>query len=144
MRSCFCVLVLALAFFLPAVPGLAQERKEQPVRPTEMPPHIRAAYTFLMAWGKGEWNAAKAVAAGKVIVKAGEKEFTLDVAAGKAEAILVLPFKGLSTVRMEGKVKGVTVDEITLKAGTTEKRGKGALTLEEKDGQFLVTGVAVE
>lgn len=144
MRICFRVLVLTLAFFLAAVPGLAQEKKGEPARPTEMPPHIRAAYTFLMAWGKGEWNAAKAVATEKVAVKAGEKEFTLDVAAGKAEAIVVLPFKGLSTVRVEGKVKGVTVDEITLKAGTTEKRGKGALTLEEKDGQFLVTGVAVE
>ena len=53
MRICFRVLVLALAFFVAAVPGLAQEKKGEPVRPTEMPPYIRAAYTFLMAWGKG-------------------------------------------------------------------------------------------
>jgi hypothetical protein len=144
MRTGLRVPLLALAVFLAAVSGLAQEKKGEPARPADMPPHIRAAYTFLIAWGKGEWNAAKAVAAENVVVKVGEKEFTLDLATGKAEATLVFPFKGLSTVRVEGKVKGVTVDEITLKAGETEKRGKGALTLEEKGGQFLVTGVAVE
>jgi hypothetical protein len=41
-------------------------------------------------------------------------------------------------------VKGVTVEEITVKAGGTEKKGKGTLTLDEKDGKFTVTSVAIE
>lgn len=143
MRSRLGVLGLILALLLVATTSRAQEKPDRPAT-GEVPPHIRAVYAFLTAWGKGNWEEAKAVAAEKVVVKAGEQEFTLDLAGGKSEVTLVFPFKGLSTVRVEGKVKGVTVDEITLKAGATEKRGKGALTLEEKEGKFLVTGVAVE
>ena len=144
MRSGFRVLPLTLALLLAAATSWAQEKKERPGAPGDMPAHIHAAHTFLMAWGKGNWGEAKAVAAEKVTLKIGDKEFTLDLAGGKAEAILVFPFKGLSTVRVEGKVKGVTVEEIAVKAGEAEKRGTGALTLEEKDVKFLVTGVAVE
>ncbi len=144
MKSDVRVLLLAVALGLTLLPGWAQEKKESAAAPGAPPAHIKAAHTFLMAWGKGNWDEAKAVAAEKVTVKVGDKEFTLDLAGGKAEAVLVFPFKGISTVRVEGKVKGVTVDEIGLKAGATEKRGKGTLTLDERDGQFRVTGVAVE
>jgi len=132
---------LILALGLAIAPGQAQEK---PKTADEPPAHIRAAHAFLMAWGKGDWAAAKAVAVEKVEVKAGDKVLTLDLDSGKAEVALSFPFKGISTVRVEGKVKGITVDEITLKLGETEKRGKGTLTLGEKDGKFVVTGVAVE
>lgn len=135
-------LLLTLALLLAAVPIWSQEKK--PATPSDLPAHIQAAQTFLMAWGKGNWDEARTVSAEKVPVKVGDKEFTLDLTGGKAEAVLVFPFRGISTVRVEGKVKGVTVDEIGLKAGETEKRGKGTLTLEEKDGKFVVTAVAVE
>jgi hypothetical protein len=135
---------LALAFLLAVAPSLAQEKKEAPPRPGEIPAHIQAASTFLLAWGKGDWSGAKAVAAEKVTVKMGDKTYVLDVAGRKAEAALVFPFKGISTVRVEGKVKGVTVEEIGVRVGEAEKRGKGALTLGEQAGKFLVTGVAVE
>lgn len=144
MRSGVRVLPLTLTFLLIATPGWAQEKKEKPPAPGDMPPQIQAAQTFLLAWGKGNWDEAKAVAAEKVTVKVGDKTFTLDPAGGKAEAMLVFPFKGISTVRVEGKVKGVTVDELGVKAGDAETRGKGTLTLEEKEGKFLVTAVAVE
>ena len=108
------------------------------------PPQIQAAQEFLLGWGKGNWDAVKAQAAGKVTVKVGGADYALDAGAGKTDVQLVLPFRGLSTVRVEGKVKGVTVEEIAVKAGGTEKKGKGTLTLEEKDGKFTVTSVAVE
>lgn len=106
--------------------------------------HIEAATKFLVGWGKGSWEDVAATAAEKVTVSAGGKESTIDVAGKKAEATLVLPFKGLSTVREGGKVTAVTVEEITVKVGGEEKKGKGTLSLEEKDGKTLVTKVTVE
>ena len=127
------ILSLSLVTVLGAAPALAQA-----------PPQIQAAQEFLLGWGKGNWDAVKAQAAGKVTVKVGGADYALDAGAGKTDVQLVLPFRGLSTVRVEGKVKGVTVEEIAVKAGGTEKKGKGTLTLEEKDGKFTVTSVAVE
>lgn len=141
------VLSLTLAFLLAGMVAWAQEtqaKKEGSATPSERPAQIHVANTFLRAWGKGRWDEARAVAADSIPVKVGDKQYTLDIAGGKAEALLVFPFKGLSTVREGGKVKGVTVDEITLKMEGTEKRGKGTLTLEEKDGRFRVIGVTVE
>ena len=106
--------------------------------------HIQAATKFLLGWGKGNWADVAATAVDKVTVSAGGKESTIDVAGKKAEATLVLPFKGLSTVREDGKVKAVTVKELTIKVGGEEKKGKGTLSLEEKDGKTTVTKVTVE
>ena len=127
------LIALSLAVLVGAAPAVAQA-----------PPQIQTALEFLLGWGKGNWQAVKVQAAGKLTVKVGGTDYTLDAPAGKAEVQLVFPFGGLSTVRVEGKVKGVTVEEITVKAGGTEKKGKGTLTLEEKDGKFTVTSVAVE
>lgn len=110
----------------------------------EMPPHIQAAQEFLTGWGKGNWEAVKAQAGDKVTVKVGGSEYTLDVRGRKADVQLIFPFRGLSAVRVEGKVKGVTVEEIAVKAGGSERKGKGTVTLDEKDGKFTVTAVAVE
>ncbi len=106
--------------------------------------HIEASTKFLLAWGKGNWNDLATVAAEKVTVTVAGKDAVLDVAGKKAEATLVLPFKGLSTVRVAGAVKGVTVDEITVKMGSEEKKGKGTLTIQEKDGKPVITKVAIE
>lgn len=132
----------ALVLVLAAASSWGQQKPAS--SPSDVPAHIQAASTFLMAWGKGDWEAAKSVAADTVMVKIGDQEFALDLRGGKAPVTLVFPFKGITAVRVEGKVKGVTVDEIGLKASGAEKRGKGTLTLEEKEGQFRVTGVAVE
>ena len=118
---------------LGAVPVLAQ-----------VPPHIRAAQEFLLAWGKSNWDAMKDQAVAKVTVKVGGTDYSLGAEAKRADAQLVLPFRGLSSVREKGKVTGVTVEEMTVKAGGAEKKGKGTLTIEEKDGKFTVTGVTVE
>lgn len=108
------------------------------------PPHIQAAQDFLLGWGHGKWEAVGAVAEGKVPVKVRGSAYTLDVEGKKADAELILPFRGLSTVRAAGKVTGVTADEIAVKAGGAETKGKGTVTLQEKDGKFVVTGVTVE
>jgi hypothetical protein len=107
-------------------------------------PHIQAVQEFLLAWGKGDWDALKAQTGGKVTVKVGGAESTLDAGAEKADAKLVLPFRGLSSVREKSKVTGVTVEQITVQVGGQEKKGKAMVTLEEKDGRFTVTGVALE
>jgi hypothetical protein len=106
----------------------------------EVPPQIQAAQDFLLGWGKGTWEGVT----GKTTVKVGDKEYSIDPEAKKADAMLVLPFKGLATVREKGKVTGVTVESITVKAGGEEKQGKATLSLEEKDGKFSVTGVTVQ
>jgi hypothetical protein len=36
------------------------------------------------------------------------------------------------------------VEQITVQVGAQEKKGKATVTLEEKDGRFTVTGVALE
>lgn len=125
-------------------PTKRAEKAGPPAVSGDMPAHVKAAYTFLLAWGKGNWGAAKAVAAETVTLKVGNKQYTLDVARGKADATLVLPFKGISSLRETGTIKGVTVDELALKVEGTEKRGKGTLTLEQTDGRFLVRGLTVE
>jgi hypothetical protein len=110
----------------------------------EAPPHIQAVQEFLLGWGKGNWAAVRAHAGEKVTVKVGGMDYLVDAAGEKADVQLLFPFRALSTVRVEGKVRGVTVEEIAVKAGGTERRGKGTVTLEEKDGTFVVMGVAVE
>jgi hypothetical protein len=106
----------------------------------QAPASIQAAQDFLLGWGKGTWEGVTAKAA----VKVGDTTYTIDPEAKKADAALVLPFKGLAVVRDKGKVTGVTVESITVKAGGEEKKGKATLSLEEKDGKFIVTGVTVQ
>ena len=110
----------------------------------QAPPHIQAAHEFLLGWGKANWDAVKAHAADKVTVKVGAADYALDVAGKRAEVQLIFPFRGLAAVRVGASVKGVTVEEITIRAGGAERKGKGTVTLEEKDGKFSVTSVAVE
>lgn len=110
----------------------------------EAPPHIQAVHEFLMGWGKGDWDALKAQTGGKVTLKVAGAEYSLDADARKADAQLVFPFRGLSTVREEGKVTGVTVEQIAVQAGGQEKQGKATVRLEEKDGRFTVTGLDLE
>lgn len=106
--------------------------------------HIEASTKFLLAWGRESWDDLATVAADKVTVTVGGEAAVIDVAGKKAEAVLVFPFKGLSTVRVDGAVKGVTVDEITVKVGSAEKKGKGTLTIQEKDGKPVITKASVE
>ena len=133
----------------PATRATVGDRAEQGERspvygggPT--PPHIRAVQTFLLAWGKERWDEVRTVAAERVRVMLGGKVFLLDLTAGKTDVAVVFPFRGISTFRVEGEVKGVTLEEIGLKAGESKKRGPGTVTLEEKNGEYRVTTVAVE
>ena len=103
--------------------------------------HLDAAIAFLKAWGKGRWDDLKPVAADKVPVKVGDKSYDVDVLAAKTDVKPVLPFRGLSTVRDQGKVVGIAVNDLSLKADGAEKRGKARLTTEDKDGQVRVTAV---
>lgn len=106
--------------------------------------HLDAAIAFLKAWGKGRWDDAKPVAADKVAVRLGAKSYDVDVAGGKSDIQAVLPFRGLSTVREQGKVVGIAVSDLAVKADGAEKRGKARLTTEDKDGQVRVTAVELE
>lgn len=136
------ILGLLLAVLLAAAPAWSQEKKETPTSGT--PSQIQTVREFLLGWGKKDWDTVKVHSGGKVTVKVAGTDYILDAEGKQAGAELVLPFRGLSTVRVEGKVKGVTVDEITVKAGGSEKKGKGTVTLEEQGEAFKVVGVAVE
>src|SRR2546428_3898117 len=114
------------------VSALAAEAEEKP----QGSPHIQTALTCLTAWGTQRWDELKTVAAVQVTVKVGDKAFTLEPAAQKAEVALVFPFRGLSTVRQDEKVKGVMVEELGLKVGDSETRGPGSITLKGQDGEY--------
>ena len=135
MRSYRVLISFALTFLASPLTVHAQEATS--------PPYIRAAHTFLMAWGHQRWDALRDVAAGQVTVKLGTKVFTLEPAKQASEVRLVLPFRGLSTVRANGKVTGVTVEEIGLWVAGSETRGPGDISLTEDNGEFRVTGVSV-
>ena len=103
--------------------------------------HIEATQTFLMMWGNQRWEELRAVSGDKIIVKVGPSAYTLEPGAQKSDVRLALPFRGLSTVRTDGKVTGVKVEELALKLGDAELRGPGTIDLTEDNGVFRVTGV---
>jgi hypothetical protein len=105
------------------------------------PPQIQATQTFLMTWSGQKWDEMKAVAADTVTVKVGPSVYTLQPAAQKSDVQLSLPFRGLSTLRTDGKIIGVKVDEIAFKVGDKEMRGPATVDLKEENGAFRVTGV---
>lgn len=136
----FRLIAIPILVVLGALPAVRSSQAQQAAGP---PPHIQTAQTFLLAWAHQRWDDLKTVAADRVAVRLGDKEFALEPAAQKSEVVMVAPFRGLSTVRVDGKVKGITVDEIGLKVGDSETRGPGTITLTEVDGQFRVIGVSV-
>jgi len=141
-----------------AAPPAAAPQAAAPVQPAPAPAaapadqgvsadgkmHLDAAIAFLKAWGKGRWDDLKPVAADKVTVKVGDKSYELDVVAGKSDVKPVLPFRGLSTVRDQGKVVAISVSDLSLKADAEEKHGKARLATEDKEGQVRVTAVEME
>lgn len=133
MKPSALLLALLALLLLVAAPVAAQA-----------PPQIQAVQDFLIGLGKGNWEPVAAQAAGKLTLKVGATECAVDPEAKQADCQLLLPFKGLSTVREAGKVTAVTVDEIAVKAGSEEKKGKATVSLQEKERKFLVTGIVVE
>jgi hypothetical protein len=98
-------------------------------------PQIQTAQTFLMTWSGQKWDEMKTVSADTVTVKVGPGVHT------PQNVQLSLPFRGLSTLRTDGKVTGVKVDEIAFKVGDKEMRGPATIDLKEDNGVFRVTGV---
>lgn len=135
MRSYSVLIFLAFTFLASPLTVHAQEATS--------PPYIRTAHTFLLAWGQQRWDELRDVAAGQVSVKLGTRVFTLEPATHAAEVRLVFPFRGLSTVRANGKVTGVTLEEIGLKVEDIETRGPADISLIEDNGEFRVIGVSV-
>jgi len=105
------------------------------------PQHIETTQTFLMTWGHQRWEDLKSVTTDKVTVKVGPSAYTLEPGAPKSDVQLTLPFRGLTTVRTDGKITGVKVDEMVFKMGDREMRGPGTIDLTEENGMFRVTGV---
>jgi hypothetical protein len=98
-------------------------------------PQIQTAQTFLMTWSGQKWDEMKTVSADTVTVKLGPGVHTLQ------NVQLSLPFRGLSTLRADGKIIGVKVDELAIKVGDKEMRGPATVDLTEDNGVFRVTGV---
>jgi hypothetical protein len=144
----FALLVLALG---PALAGAQQPTTppQQPTAPAEQPQmspstpgHIETAQKFLMAWGHQRWEDLRHVAADQVTIRIGDKSYMLAPAMGKSEVMLVFPFRGLSTLRVNGTVKGITIEDVGLKVGNEEVRGPGTLTLQEEAGTYRVMAVS--
>ena len=129
------------AFFVSLALGLWLAPSADAQQPAGAPPQIQAAQTFLMTWGGQKWDDMKAVTTDKVMVKVGSGVYTLEPAAQKSDVQLVLPFRGLSTLRTDGKITGVKVDEAAFKVGDKEMHGPATLDLKEDSGEFRVTGV---
>lgn len=113
---------------------------QQAAVPTR-PQHIEATQTFLMMWGNQRWEELRAISGDKITVKVGSSAYTLEPGAQKSDVRLTLPFRGLSTVRTDGKITAVKVEELALKMGDTEMRGPGTVELADDNGVFRVTGV---
>jgi hypothetical protein len=137
MRIARLAVVVALALGAHGAPMAQAQQAAVPTRPQ----HIEATQTFLMTWGAQRWDALRTVSADKVPVKIGPSTYTFEPAAQKSDVRLTLPFRGLSTVRTDGKITGVKVDELAFTVGDTEMRGPGAIDLAEDNGIFRVTGV---
>jgi hypothetical protein len=106
-----------------------------------VPPHIEATQTFLVTWGHQRWADLQTVTTERVAVTVGSGSYTLEPGAQKSDVRLALPFRGLSTVRTDGKITGVRVDEMVFKVGDQEMRGPATVDLAEENGLFRVTGV---
>ncbi|HEY7648490.1 MAG TPA: hypothetical protein VID04_05750 [Methylomirabilota bacterium] len=132
MRARIAMLSVLVAL-LPAAAALAQQ--------ASISPPIETAHTFLMAWGHEKWDELKTVAGEQVTVKVGDKTYSLQPGAN-SEVKLVFPFRGLSTVRADGAVKSIAIQDLGIKVGDNEVRGAGTLTLDEKDGSFRVVEVS--
>ena len=107
------------------------------------PPHIAAVQTFLVAWGHERWDDLRGVAADSVTVQVADRSATVEPGARSAGARVVLPFRGLSTVRDGAGITGVTVDSLAVRIGDQETRGAATVTLKEEGGQFRVVAVSV-
>lgn len=123
--------------------GPLAARAQQAAVPTR-PQHIETTQTFLITWGQQRWDELRTVTADTVTVRLGHGTFALEPAAGKSEVRLALPFRGLSTVRTDGKITGVKVDEMVVTMGDRQLRGPGTIELVEDNGVFRVTGVTAQ
>jgi hypothetical protein len=133
------MLVLALG---PAVVVDAQLPTVPALESASSADHIHAAQKFLTAWGRGQWEELRDVAANEVTIRIGDRAYVLAPGAAKSDVMLVFPYRGLSTVRVDGKVKGITVEDLGLQVGHEQVRGTGTLTLQEDGGSFRVVGVS--
>lgn len=138
MRIARLAVVVGLALGIHGAPMAQAQQAAVPTRPQ----HIEATQTFLMTWGGQKWDALRTVTAGdKVPVKIGSSTYMLEPGAQKSDVRLALPFRGLSTLRTDGKITGVKVEELAFKLGDTEMRGPGTIELTEDNGMFRVIGV---
>ena len=120
--------------------------------PADQRPYVEAAVAFMKGLahsnrsgdaGQQGWAEAKGNSADKVAFKVAGKEMSLDLAGQKSDA-RIIKFQKISTVREGGAVKGVSMDNVQLQIGDQQHSGKGTLTMEEKDGKWIVTSIEIE
>ena len=128
-----------LAFALLLLPPVAA-RAEQEM--SSAPRHIEAVRAFLVGWGHESWDDMRPVAAESITVRLGDQVFELAPSARTSDVMIVVPFRGLSTVRAGDEVKGVAVQELGRRVGDKEMRGPATVTLKEENGQYQVVGVS--
>ena len=132
-------ILATLALAVCSAPAMAQ----QAAVPT-MPQHIETTQRCLVTWGHQRWDDLRTVTSDRVTVKVGPEVYALEPGTQRSDVRLTLPFRGLSTVRTDGRITGVRVDEIVVKLGDGETRGSGTIELTEEQGTFRVTGVTLD
>jgi hypothetical protein len=160
--SLFAALVLALPVVAEepsAIPTPDKVEKAEAAKPAaaapasaDQRPYVDAAVAFMKGLahsnrsgdaGQQGWAEAKGNSAEKVTLKVAGKEIPLDIAAQKSDA-RVVKFQKVSTMRENGVVKGVTMDNVQVQVADQPHAGKGTLHMEEKDGKWIVTSIEVE
>jgi hypothetical protein len=95
------------------------------------------------AAGAQAWAQVAANASDKLTLKVGGKDVAIDLANKKSDA-KVVKFAKASTVRDGATVKGVAFDTVEVKNGADDHTGKGTLSMEQKDGKWVVTSLEVD
>lgn len=141
MRIRIAMLGVLVALVFAAVAGAEQATPTTEAASASQP--IQIAHTFLVSWGHERWDELKTVAGDEVTIRVADKVYSLKPGAETASEVkLMFPFRGLSTVRANGEVKGIAIQDLVLKVGDSEVRGSGTLTLQEQGGELRVVGVS--
>ena len=141
MRTSRAVVLGAIAVAVWGAP--ATVRAQHAAVPT-VPQHIETTQRFLVTWGHQRWDDLRTVTGEHVTVRVGSQVYALEPGTQQSEVRLALPFRGLSTVRTDGRITGVRVDELAVRLGDGETRGPGTIELTEEQGSFRVTGVTLD
>ena len=115
-------------------------------------PYVDAALEFLNGLArsarKGDqgvegWARVSKHASDKVKLTIAGEHYDIDVA-GKKSDVRLMKYQKLSTWREGAEIKGMLLENLEFKVGKDIKKGKGKMSMVEKDGTWTVDSITVE